>query len=176
MSVAQVLEPVKAWLTLDPYRTTSFMFSVNTKLTTGLVLVFGIVVTANQYFGDPIDCMVDRTIPTGVMDTYCWIHSTFTLPQRVMGDAKDNVAHPGLGPVSYGDETTQHKYYQWVCFVLFFQAMLFYAPRALWTICESGQVSNMIPEEMLFHVSDKRMPNFAKPPGVLNEDIIIGTS
>jgi len=173
MSVYGVLQPVKAYLTLDPYRTNSFMFSVNTKLTAGIVLVFCIVTTCNQYFGDPIDCMVDRTIPGGLMDTYCWIHSTFTLPQRVMGDmAKKDLPHPGLGPVSYGDETTDHKYYQWVVFTLFFQALLFYAPKTLWGIWEEGQVSHMIPEDLLFHVSDKRMPLFPRPPGVLKEDVI----
>ena len=26
--------------------------------------------------GDPIDCIVEE-IPNSVMDTYCWIHSTF---------------------------------------------------------------------------------------------------
>ena len=27
------------------------------------------------------------------------------------------------------DEIRYHKYYQWVCFTLFFQAILFYVPR-----------------------------------------------
>ena len=28
--------------------------------------------------GDPIDCIVGDAVPSDVMDTYCWIHSTFT--------------------------------------------------------------------------------------------------
>ncbi len=32
-----------------------------------------------QYIGDPIDCIVEE-IPNNVMDTYCWIHSTFSVP------------------------------------------------------------------------------------------------
>ena len=40
-----------------------------------------ILVTTNQYIGDPIDCIVDG-IPGGMMDTYCWIHSTFSIPSR----------------------------------------------------------------------------------------------
>ena len=63
------------------------------------------------------------------MDTYCWIHSTFTLPHRVTGPKADNNGHPGIGPVSYEDEVTYHRYYQWVCFTLFFQAILFLSPR-----------------------------------------------
>ena len=30
------------------------------------------------YPGDPIDCIVGDGVPSDVMDTYCWIHSTFT--------------------------------------------------------------------------------------------------
>ncbi|VEN34614.1 unnamed protein product [Callosobruchus maculatus] len=37
-----------------------------------------------QYIGDPIDCIVDE-IPLNVMDTYCWIYSTFTIPNRLTG-------------------------------------------------------------------------------------------
>ena len=67
-----------------------------------------------------------------LIDTYCWIHSTFTVyyPGAKVGV---NQAHPGVGPITDIDkpdaEILQHKYYQWVCFVLFFQAILFQLPR-----------------------------------------------
>ena len=43
-------------------------------------------------------------------------------------------AHPGVGaPCIRGrnneEEKKYHKYYQWVCFTLFFQALCFYIPR-----------------------------------------------
>ena len=37
------------------------------------------------YLGDPIDCIVDPDVPQNVMDTYCWIHSTFSIPNRYEG-------------------------------------------------------------------------------------------
>ena len=80
-----------------------------------------ILVTTNQYIGDPIDCIVDG-IPGGMMDTYCWIHSTFTLPKHVKGDIGWEVAHPGVAPVlNYEEEVVEHRFYQWVCFTLFLQ-------------------------------------------------------
>ena len=38
-----------------------------------------------------------------------------------------DVPHPGAGVERQGDERKYHKYYQWVCFVLFFQVR--YGPR-----------------------------------------------
>ena len=55
------------------------------------------------------------------MDTYCWIHSTFTLPKFV-----DSQVAPGVGPIPVADEDeiVEHKYYQWVCFTLFLQVQI----------------------------------------------------
>ena len=65
------------------------------------------------------------------MDTYCWIHSTFTIPDRVNAAVGSVVPHPGVATSDQDnpEDKHYHKYYQWVCFTLFFQATLFYAPR-----------------------------------------------
>ncbi len=42
-----------------------------------------------QYIGDPIDCIVEE-IPNNVMDTYCWIHSTFSVPNDPDGIEGEN--------------------------------------------------------------------------------------
>ena len=96
-----------------------------------VLVTCSLLVTARQYIGDPIDCIVDPDIPQKVMDTYCWIHATFSIPNR--GEPVEigrNVPHYGVAPEPNGDEEIKyHKYYQWVCFTLFFQATLFYIPR-----------------------------------------------
>ena len=43
-----------------------------------------------------------------------------------------------------GDEVVYHKYYQWVCYVLFFQAGLFYIPRFLWKTIEGGRMQMLV--------------------------------
>merc|ERR1719150_1993033 len=58
-----------------------------------------------QYIGDPIDCMVDG-IPGGMMDTYCWIHSTFSIPSRWASKIGTGVPHPGVAPVN--EEEIKH--------------------------------------------------------------------
>ena len=51
------------------------------------------------------------------MDTYCWIHSTFSIPSRVAGVDGYDRAHAGVAPHSdleEGQDVRYHKYYQWV--------------------------------------------------------------
>ncbi len=55
---------------------------------------------------------------------------TFFLCQ-VDGKIGHDVAHAGVAPPpADGSGRKYHKYYQWVCFTLFFQAVLFYIPRS----------------------------------------------
>lgn len=69
--------------------------------------------------GDPIQCINDGGVPTHVINTYCWITYTFTLPHEQGKPVGTHVAHPGLG--NDNQEKLYHSYYQWVPFVLFFQ-------------------------------------------------------
>lgn len=39
---------------------------------------------------------------------------------------------------------TTQKYYQWVCIVLCFQALLFYIPRYLWKTWETGLLRMLV--------------------------------
>ena len=64
-------------------------FRLHSKVTATILLIFSLIVTAGQFIGDPIDCIVsggDGNVPSGIMDTYCWIHSTFTLPKLILED------------------------------------------------------------------------------------------
>ena len=61
---------------------------------------------------------------------------------------KNPEAHPGVSAACPQGESPEdgkvvHKYYQWVCFTLFFQAILFYIPRLLLMIVDS--VSHILP-------------------------------
>ncbi|KAF4517912.1 hypothetical protein B566_EDAN001866 [Ephemera danica] len=144
-----VFGSVKGLLKLDSVCIDNNVFRLHYKATVIILIAFSLLVTSRQYIGDPIDCIVDE-IPLAVMDTYCWIHSTFTIPNRFKGTlasifvGRDH-AHPGVGPEMPNNDTrTYHKYYQWVCFVLFFQAILFYIPRYLWKTWEGGRVKMLV--------------------------------
>ena len=69
--------------------------------------------------GDPIQCINEGGIPGHVINTYCWITYTFSLPTEHAHEVGTHVAHPGLGNDT--GEKRYHSYYQWVPFVLFLQ-------------------------------------------------------
>merc|ERR1711962_1426579 len=129
---------VKSLIKLDKVCIDNNIFRLHYKVTFIILLTSGILVTSKQYIGDPIDCIVEG-IPEEVMDTYCWIHSTFSVSSKVLAEIGSEAPHPGVGPVEE-DGLKYHKYYQWVCFTLFFQAILFYIPRYLWKLWEAGKM------------------------------------
>lgn len=68
-----------------------------------------------------VDCVIDffRDIPEDVLNTYCWIHSTYTVEGGGI-PGKDS-AYPGVRPAGPSSIRRPARYYQWVAFVLFIQ-------------------------------------------------------
>jgi len=64
---------------------------------------------------------------------------------KVVAEVGKDVAHPGVAPQDGDPENIKHhKYYQWVCFTLYFQAILFYIPRYLWKVFEAGKLKMLV--------------------------------
>ena len=70
---------------------------------------------------------------------------TFTLPKYFAGEVGKHVSHLGIGEFNAEKNEVEYKsYYQWVPFVLFLQACVFYVPHVLFKIAEGGKVSGII--------------------------------
>lgn len=80
-----VFGSVKSLLRLEGVRIDNNVFRLHYKATVVVLVAFSLLVTSRQYIGDPIDCIVDASIGGDIMDTYCWIHSTYTLPDKLNG-------------------------------------------------------------------------------------------
>lgn len=56
------------------------VFQLHYRVAALLLIGCAALVASKQHFGDPIDCITKDDVPNKIMDTYCWIHATFTLP------------------------------------------------------------------------------------------------
>ena len=71
------------------------------------------------------------TIPKNVINTYCYVLTTFTLPKHWNSKIGYEAAHMGVGAYNPAkDEVTYKAYYQWVPFVLFLQVYTFSSSKS----------------------------------------------
>ncbi|CAG0917117.1 unnamed protein product [Notodromas monacha] len=130
------------------------IFRLHYRATSTFLIVACILVTSTQYIGSPIQCIMDGKKAPNAINTYCWIAATFSIPGSFGRSVGSEVAHPGVGPEEYvrnpntGEyelaDTVEHAYYQWVPFVLFLQAIMFYFPHYLWKSLEGGRVRSVV--------------------------------
>ncbi|PSN46577.1 hypothetical protein C0J52_13846 [Blattella germanica] len=113
------------------------------RLTVAILFLSCALCTAYQLIGTSIECLVGDAFKgkEHVINSYCWITSTFTLPINYGKQIGFEVAAHGVGPYVPGeDEPLYHNYYQWVPFVLFFLGLLFLAPHWFWKTCEGRKI------------------------------------
>lgn len=93
----------------------------NHRYTVIALAIFIFVIASKQYFGEPITCWTPAQF-TGSHNSYantiCWTHGTYP----VGGDQ----------PYHTVDRTQVLPYYQWVPFILLFQAACFMIPNLIW--------------------------------------------
>jgi hypothetical protein len=122
--------------------TDSTIFKLHYQVTFCILLIFTIILAANQYVGKPIRCIhhLDEK-PDELLDTFCWIHSTYTVTSAFYKQVGVEVPFPGVDNTRGKEEEVKvYRFYQWVSFCLLFQAILFYAPRWLWKTWEGGKI------------------------------------
>ncbi|KAI1289666.1 Innexin shaking-B [Halotydeus destructor] len=140
-----VFRSLKSLLKISRVHIDNSIFRLHYSLTVIMLLAFCVVVTTKQYVGDPIDCVMGATgVSQSLINTYCWIHTTYTIPSSLHKEVGREVPHPGIDNTHDVTEYKYHRYYQWVCFVLFFQATLFYIPRWLWKMWEGGRIQALM--------------------------------
>lgn len=132
------------------------IFRLHYLFTVFILLSFCVVVTTRQYVGVPIICVQSDEISEIMMETYCWIHTTHSIPQAFHKKVGKDAPYPGADSVQDEEEFRYHKYYQWVCFVLFLQAMLFYIPRWAWKILENGKMESITRDLDLIICADEK--------------------
>lgn len=120
------------------------IFRLHYRWTVLILLAASILLTCRQFFGDPIHCLQRDVKRTRAVETFCWIHATYVLPEAWNKTVGSVVPHPGIDRYTPGQEKKYHGYYQWVSLCLLFQAVLFYLPRYFWKMWENGLLKALI--------------------------------
>ncbi|KAL1402833.1 hypothetical protein pipiens_001829 [Culex pipiens pipiens] len=113
-------------------------FKFHYRVTFTILLVCTLLVTSRQYIGEHIRCITGGSIPEHVINTFCFFTTTFTVVNHFNETAlqEQSIPHPGVGHMHPEDTVKHHAYYQWVPFILFLQAIMFYAPHYVWRTME----------------------------------------
>ncbi|KYM89301.1 Innexin inx7 [Atta colombica] len=137
---------VKFKVNQNSIATDNIIFRLHYRITFLLLLVASILVTSRQFIGEHIRCIADSGVPSQVIETFCFFMSTYTVVKHLNATAvqQGELPHPGVGPAAKDDPVIHHAYYQWVPFILFFQALLFYLPHYLWRKTEGGRLSMLV--------------------------------
>ncbi|KAH3754631.1 innexin unc-9-like [Dreissena polymorpha] len=99
---------------------------LNHLYTTGILIIFTVVVSARQYVGDPIRCWCPAEFPGTHVDyanNICWISNTYYIHIE--------------DPIPYNIRDREGKelnYYQWVPVMLLVQSLMFYLPCIIWRL------------------------------------------
>lgn len=135
-----IISPFKSFIKMPTATIDNNVFKLHYRVSCMMLFMCSVLVTARQYFGDPIDCISRDDIPNELLDTFCWVHTTFSVVDSWNKTVGVDIPYPGVDKYTPGEKRVYHAYYQWVCFVLFFQAILFYVPHYLWKIVENGRI------------------------------------
>ena len=130
-----------------------------------LLIGCSLMVTCLEWIGagKKIACVMEGpddswTIPLNVINTYCYVMTTFTLPKHWATKVGIENSQPGVGDFNPKKDEVHHKaYYQWVSFVLFFQALTFYAPHYIFKVRICIVIYKF---EILFKWKDKEFLKF----------------
>jgi len=156
-------------------RPDNFVFRLHYQFTFLILWVASMMVIGSQYIdtsGSAIQCMIDKGIGIEgkIINNYCWIMSTYTLPRHHQGIRGVDYIHPGVGPMEDGEEKVYHAYYQWVPFMLFFQAACFYLPHWIWKQLDGGMLENIVnglqdelKEKKCYHGNNKDATGESQP-------------
>lgn len=83
-----LLMPFRSFLKCKSVCTDNNVFRMHYKITVIMLLLFTLVVTSKQFFGEPIHCICgsDKDCDKEAINNYCWIYGTYTLKSLLIGE------------------------------------------------------------------------------------------
>ncbi|EDW18400.1 innexin inx4 [Drosophila mojavensis] len=163
------VKPLSKYLQLKSVRIYDGIFTFHAKVTCALLLAFTVLLSAKQYFGDPLICISNMN-DKDFVNSHCWTMGMYIMnyeddeladkqEKKIERDYKNqflraefkpkmdsNLLHnaaPLTADPSIPQERVFLRYYQWVVPVLLLQSIIFYLPAFLWKIWEGGRMKSL---------------------------------
>ncbi|XP_023298957.2 innexin inx5 [Lucilia cuprina] len=157
------VKPLSKYLQFKSVHIYDIIFTLHSKCTVVILLACSFLLSAKQYFGDPIMCISDES-NVEYVNSYCWTLGTYILNyydlqmqidtvKNMTSSSKSsirdrgNAISEGVGPEEIGKtERVYLRYYQWIILVLLLQALVFYFPSFLWKVWEGQRLKQLCSE------------------------------
>ncbi|XP_054735487.1 innexin inx5 [Anastrepha obliqua] len=154
------VKPLSKYLQFKSVRIYDVVFTLHSKCTVVILLTCSFLLSAKQYFGEPIQCMGDDKYSEFV-NSFCWTMGTYVLN---VYDVQDQIPHgdkllsthtgvespyiaEGISTEIPGvTERVYLRYYQWVIMLLLLQSVIFYFPSFLWKMWEGQRLKQLCSE------------------------------
>lgn len=107
----------------------SMILRLHYRATVAVLLAGCLILACKSISGSPIHCEASGSVDKVVLETFCWLHTTYSMVQAFNLSLGQDVPYPGVsnsnGVGAHGHTPNplvkQHKYYQWVIFLLLLQ-------------------------------------------------------
>lgn len=73
-----LLKPFTTLLKVKKVDIYNNVFRLHSKVTVMILIIFSGLVSAKEYFGNPIDCLCDKGVSKSFAEKLCWILGTYT--------------------------------------------------------------------------------------------------
>ncbi|XP_040572045.1 innexin inx2 [Lepeophtheirus salmonis] len=136
--MAHVLQDLVKFFTFDDVDIDNWNFKLFHKGTALFFFIGSLVGVLTQYFGQPISCDF-KGINKDLASDYCWIHGSSYIKPENQVHMKCIIDLEG---VHSQDDAPDTSYYQWVTFMMLFQAGITLLPYKIWCCLEGGLISS----------------------------------
>ena len=129
------------YFSFDDVNVDNWVFKLFYKGAFIILLVGSMVGITSQYFGEPINCDF-KGIDNDMASDYCWIHGSPHMPANYLEHTNCAVDQDKFTSKEGEEDAPPYdtSYYQWVTFVLLFQAGSFMLPYKIWKALEGGLI------------------------------------
>lgn len=144
MKMVDVFGSLRSLFKVQRISEDTMIFRLHYRATVALLLGGCVTLACKSISGSPIHCEASGSVDKIVLETFCWLHTTYSMVHAFNKSLGQAVPYPGVsnskGDGMHGHAShplvKQHKYYQWVIFFLLLQVWKRHSIAVVDDICD----------------------------------------